>query len=432
MNQYTELLSYEAETLSPDDDDYEQRLREIAKLFRGFDEALTSFMVDRGYTGDRADIAAKTKFLTEQFKAAGIKPPRSIDNWFVPVKNLGRKTVFQLCFAFGLNVKQTNDFFRRVRFERSFDCHTISETVYYFCMRNKLSYSEAQEIIRSIEQISKPKTVKSIPDSDVLYTDTIIEYINSIDDKEKLIRYIVDNIDDFRYNNATAIKYIQELWSAISKADGLAEKEGSVVDSANLYEDKRQKGSTDTRDKSAIKAEVRYQEKVIKPDDYVVSCRGASTWTIFSQIIGLKNYQKEKFDSKRSLTSVLSENQLMPLRAAYCFPSRQNIEKLMRGDSVSDYEIIRKILIMLEFYNYWAKLIIKYGVSFSAPLSDSVRCLEFINNRLLDAGYPELYEGNPYDWVFMWASHDYDPLNAFRYYMGEVLAVKEEQNDVAD
>ena len=214
--------------------------------------------------------------------------------------------------------------------------------------------------------------------------------------------------------------------------DGKIRKEGSVVDSANLYEDKRQKGSTDTRDKSAIKAEVRYQEKVIKPDDYVVSCRGASTWTIFSQIIGLKNYQKEKFDSKRSLTSVLSENQLMPLRAAYCFPSRQNIEKLMRGDSVSDYEIIRKILIMLEFYNYWAKLIIKYGVSFSAPLSDSVRCLEFINNRLLDAGYPELYEGNPYDWVFMWASHDYDPLNAFRYYMGEVLAVKEEQNDDAD
>lgn len=46
-----------------------------------------------------------------------------------------------------------------------------------------------------------------------------------------------------------------------------------------------------------------------------------------------------------------------------------------------------------------------------------------INARLLDAGYPELYIGNPYDWLFMWALKDYDnPLFAFRYYMGEVFA----------
>lgn len=55
--------------------------------------------------------------------------------------------------------------------------------------------------------------------------------------------------------------------------------------------------------------------------------------------------------------------------------------------------------------------------------NDFERCLDMINARLLGAGYPELYIGNPYDWLFMWALKDYDnPLFAFRYYMGEVFA----------
>lgn len=84
MTQYTELLNYEAETLSPDDEDYEKRLLEVAELFRGFDEALTVFMTKHGYTGDCTDTATKTRFLTERFRTADIKPPRNIEKWFVP------------------------------------------------------------------------------------------------------------------------------------------------------------------------------------------------------------------------------------------------------------------------------------------------------------------------------------------------------------
>lgn len=52
MGQYTELLKWEAETLSPDDDDFEEKLREIAASFRGFGEALTAFIEEHGYIGD--------------------------------------------------------------------------------------------------------------------------------------------------------------------------------------------------------------------------------------------------------------------------------------------------------------------------------------------------------------------------------------------
>lgn len=69
MAQYTELLDKKAEELLLDDDDYEERLLEVATLFRGFDEAFTSFIKEHGYTGDLSDTPAKVEFLRDKFKA---------------------------------------------------------------------------------------------------------------------------------------------------------------------------------------------------------------------------------------------------------------------------------------------------------------------------------------------------------------------------
>lgn len=216
----------------------------------------------------------------------------------------------------------------------------------------------------------------------------------------------------------------------------MAAKEGSIIDRThNRFEDKCKKGVTDTRSAEVIATEIRQQEQEVKPYDYVVAGSDASTWIIFSQIIGLSNYLESECAAKydRSLTSILSENKLMPLKADYCFPSRQNIDKLIRGDLVGDDEIIRKMLIFLVFYTHWAKLIInKNDAFYSAKFSDSERCLDTINGRLLGAGYPETHAGDPYDWLFKWVLNDENPLIAFRHYMGEVFAVKEEQEDTED
>lgn len=396
MSQYTELLNTWAETLSIDDDGFEDKLLDIARLFRGFSEALTAFIAKHGYTGDLGNAASKARFLSSRFREAGIRPLHSFRALFSPNAEIERETAYRICFALGLDVVETNEFFRCVQFERSFDCHTIREAVYYFCIKNNLSYSEAEAILA---RIPVTKKAKAIPGRDVLYTGAIIDCIDSIKDSETLIQYISDNIDDFQYNNVTAIKYIQELWADISKADGLAAKEGAVINGTNRY-------------------------AVADPD--------ASTWAIFSQIIGLTNELKSEYSIKydRSLTSVLSANKLIPLKAGYCFPNRQNIDKLIRGELVGDNEIVRKMLIFLTFYTYWARIIISQnGACYLAKPADSKRCFDTINNRLYYAGYPELYAGNPYDWLFMWALNDETPLEAFRYYMGEVFAERKEKEN---
>lgn len=411
MHDYTELLNIKAENITSEDEDFAERLLEVASLFRSFGDALTAFMQDHGYDGHDSDNKEKAAFLREKFKAAKVNLPHDFKEWFIPDREISRDTAFKICFAFALDVNETEDFFKCVKLERGFDCHTISEAVYYFCMKTGRSWADAQEIIKRIPKEKPLRAVPSNTDQEVLYTSTIKDFIDSIDDPDELIDYIKSNGKDFRYNNVTAINFIQTLWKEIEVSDGIAYKEGLIIDS--------------TRNRYDIDA----KKEIIKAENYAIVGDGSpSSWTIFSQVIGLSNGQKQDFstNTNRSLSSFLADSALMPFKASYCFPSQQNIDKLLRGET-GDHEIFRKMLIFLVFYRFWAKKVIENDNPFyEAKTQDSRSCLAAINKFLLDSGYPELYAGNPYDWIFLWASQDETPLEAFRFYMREILTIKAE------
>ena len=79
--------------------------------------------------------------------------PRELAKWYTDLQPIRRETAFQICFAFGLDGPETDEFFRRVfARERSLDCHVIKEAVYYFCLNNDLSYVEAQDILRQLPE----------------------------------------------------------------------------------------------------------------------------------------------------------------------------------------------------------------------------------------------------------------------------------------
>lgn len=404
MNQYTELLDIQAESLSPDDDFYEEKLLAIAALFKGFNEALTAFLIRVGYSGDTNDAEAKAKYIRTKFKEADIAVPRDVKSWFDPGKSIGRDTAFQICFAFGMSVEETNDFFRRVYFERSFDCHSISEAVYYFCIRNGLNYQDAQQILARMPS-DKKGAIKT--DREVLYTGTIMKFVNGAKSADELIAYVNEHLDQFGYNNATATKHIQDLWNSIACEDGLAYKEGCLIDKAfNRYHEKSEGDE----------------------DDYtVVTQKADSIWRIYSQILGLDKHQTVKYGAKRTIKPLLVNNELLPPLAEGSFPDRDGIEKITKGAHVS-HERIRKTMILLEFYTYWAQEIVKAkDAYFEATKNDAERCIDKINRYLLEASYPELYYGNPYDWIFLWAVNDGCPLLAFREYIAELIAYKADQ-----
>lgn len=407
MERYTEILDDKASDLTPDDELYEEKLLEIASLFRTFSAALTEFIKGHGYIGNPDDAAAKVAFLRSRFKAAEINTPRDLKDWFSSDKSLKKRDLaFQVCFALGLNVEETNDYFRRVMFERSFDCHSINEAVYYFCIRNGLPYKDAKEIIALMPDVDNQGRVNTQAD-DVLYTGTIIEFINGISSKEELIAYVNEHIAQFGYNNATATKHIQDLWNIISREEGLAYREGIIWAEANAYrigEDENAESDDDA-----------YTTVTAEPD---------SVWKIYCQILGLDKYQTARYGVNRSIKPLLEKNNLLPPLAEAKFPDRDGIEKIINGVHVSP-ERIRKLMILLEFYVYWADLIVKSKNAYcESGMIDAERFLAKADRYLVEAGYPPLYQGNPYDWIFMWAIKDSTPLCSFRDHMTELFAYK--------
>lgn len=152
---------------------------------------------------------AKAAFVRAAFAKANMDAPREVREWFAgqPVK---RDTVFQICFAFGLDGGETDEFFRRIYTkERSFNCHLVQEAIYYFCMNNGLTWADALDI-----QSQAPLAGKNAGDGEVVYTGSIIAELNDLETKEDFIDWLNENIDKF-------VPYITQ-WSFIRRMNGKA------------------------------------------------------------------------------------------------------------------------------------------------------------------------------------------------------------------
>lgn len=426
-NSYTEYLQNEAYSISPDDDDYTSRLEAVAAYFRTPGELISAFITENGFLGKINDTQAKVGFLKEKFKSAGIPAPRNISDWFDKDKTYSRETAYKICFAFHLNKEQVDNFFRRVYLDRSFDCHNLDEAIYYYCIGNGRDWECAQQLRSEVGEVpendnatttwtKKDKTRKfsetnkseiriheKPTDTSVVYTSTIREILDHISSDDELIDYLKNNISQFSYHNVTATENIRSIWSRIEGENGLAAKEGKLLKDAD---------HANSEDEETFTVDTK-----------------VSRWNIFSQIINLKEYEYEKYSKDRSIKKILVSNRVLNSLAERSFPDREGLDKILSGGN-ADYERIRKLLILLEFYAFWADKVVTTGYAKETRdrVRDADKCLSLINKYLIDSGYPELYYGNPYDWIFMWALNSDRPLEEFRYYMGEVLAVASESN----
>lgn len=397
MGEYTGFL----EDMSYDifeKEDYLEEMKKMADLFRTFDNALDSFIVNHGYKGDLANADEKVLFITGKLKEAGVPTPRNIKKWYTEHKMIERKTAFGLCFAFGLQVDEVNDFLRRICLIRGFDCHNVEEVVYFFAFKNGLSYAEAMEIVKKVELVKPDKMSKE----DIIYTDFIAKDIDEIETVDELVLYLNNNIDKFGYNNATAYYAIQSIWEDISKEDGIALREKKLLYAAfdKDVDDERQQDNSDKKRKGRKRI-----------DD--------SIWEIYLQILGLSGSYADVLYKDRSIKIILKDNELLHPIAENCFPDRDGLNKILNGEHVS-YERVRKILILLVFYSFWANKAL-HRCHYEAGCEDMNRCIWVINDHLTNAGYPVLYLGNPYDFIIFVSVNTESPLMTFRDYMKEMF-----------
>lgn len=411
MDTYTESLENRARDINPEDDiDYSAALAEVVSMFRNFDEALDTFLVRHGYTGNRQDIDGKMAFIKSRFEQKQIPLPRNIRKWYTEHKRIKKETAIRICFAFGLTVEESEDFMRRICLLRGFDCHNVEEVIHFYAISNRLGYADAQNLL---DRVPRPNPERLDFGEEVLYTASIIAAVRRFRSPEELIRYISGNIEQFGYNNATAYRYIRRMWEEISGEEGLAAKEKKKLYRAFNDIDR------EIKEARAGEPEARRRTRSARA--------GGSLWEIYLQILGLSGNRIAKLDTDRSLKPILRDNELLHAWAEDSFPSRGGLEKILNGEHASE-QLVHKTIILLVFYRFWVKAALKRN-DYQARGGDTGRSICEINRYLLDTGYPQLYPGDPFDWIILHAVENEFPLLVFRDFMRELFYVKEHDID---
>ena len=328
-----------------------------------FVEGVTARACGLGYQTD-ADLI---DFLLKLCKDAGVALSRqTITNWIAkgaPASGeSGRENVYKLCFALKMNAEQTAEFFLKAYFERPFNYKNLREAIYFFCMNTGLTYADATRIIEKVEsmQVIENPAAQSI-------TQEIGATLQSLHTEDELIDFLQQNRSGFTVQNKTATERINHLLEECYRL-------------ATQLEDK----------------------KVSNVDELLSIIYGYNARATFGQqdatgkSISIPVYKRSISDS--GFPALIRKN----------FPQRQQFENITKNKA--SYDVIRKALIMLRFYYFFATLECR-------KLSVVDRHDEFVDAMDMDldeCGYIQLYWRNPYDWMFGYCACAENPLQELK------------------
>ena len=380
MAKYTDKMINRCIEIIPYDDNYLEELRRQTELFRNFGEALDTFLVENGYAGGVDDVSGKMDFIKQRYKDRGMKTPRNMSKWFLEDIIITKSTALQLSFAFDLDIEETEDFLKRICLLRGFDFHDMEDIVYYMAIKCRSDYKTLESVLEKLPNVETQRISDSGP---VFYTGDIASEVENIPSLEAVATYIARNAEIFACKHVTATKMLKHMWLRISGEEGIAAAERRIYQ-VELPETGKSNGF-DT---------------------------SLSVWTIYLQMIGLYGPNVRRASGGRSVRNLLVDSSLIHAFAVYCYPDRDGLEKALNGVRISD-ERMRKLLILLSFYEYLAGKAVAQG-NRSVSGIDAENCRLRINDILLSSGYQTLYAGNPYDWIFLFALENDDPLTTFR------------------
>lgn len=321
-----------------------------------------------GFNEDKSNSDALAKFIVKlgEERNAPLSSLNTVKNWLKkspPAANqAGRENVYTLCFAFGLNAKETKEFFLKAYLERPFNYKNIHEAAYFFCMNNGLSYAEAQRMIEKIE--SAPEVEN---DDAEQVTEQIGYDISLINTEDDLVKYLIHNRSGFTVQSQTATNKIKEL---IEECKGLAKKEYKLLHNGDI--------------------------SVENVDELLTVITG---YYARETVNGEKLYKQSI--SKSKLPELIRKN----------FPQREQFKQI--EDGKASFDTIRKALIILKFYSFFADALIHKAEDLENGLF-----YEFVdetNELLAECGYVQLYWRNPYDWLFGYCAYGAtNPLDEFK------------------
>lgn len=383
--------------------------------FRSFNQGLSDIMIKKEYVTEAATSNDMANILFERLAKIGSSLSQStVISWFTgehrpKIESGYRKQIYEICFALNLTLKETIWFFHHVYYDRAFNCHTIDESVFYFCFKNNLTYQQALSIIQKIENSEINITQSNSTSNYTLFVQQNIEVIKSA---EELISFLSLNKLNFSLWNESSYKTLSSLIAELLPSEN-GKKEIDKI-KRKIKNNNSSYGIIpklkDQQEWGLIMKEFFFD---FSDESYLDILDGKNIRSknfLLEQVLGMKlNVKKDKkrFIDKSSIPDIVKNN----------FPSRKTLSDVLSEDKIfqtKSYDSIRKLIILLYFYRFWCEIKISNQNEdcYEVPLSDIF--IDEINDLLFSCGYEEIYAGNPYDWIFLCSAQADDPLSYFR------------------
>lgn len=342
--------------------EYINQLDEVSLFVDGIKSCLIDLCLE-----DIPEEASKlVTLLTKCCAEAGVHISRqTLTNWIISgvpsTSKTGRDNVYQLCFALKMDADKAGEFFLKAYLERPFNYKDLHEAIYFFCLNTKKGYADAVRLIQQIEE-----TPVSDDPNAISVTEAIGVEIRKIKDEDDFIHFIANNRSGFVVQNKTATEKINEL---IEKAMPIAELEYKKTHS---------------------------HEKPIKVEK------------IDTLLNVIYDYSARQISEKTKVFKESISNSAFPQMIKRNFPQRQQFENIRKHNA--SYDVIRKALIMLNFYHFFADAVLK-DVETGDLFDEFVEETDVLLN---ECGYVQLYWRNPYDWFIGYCASSDDPLAMLR------------------
>lgn len=344
-----------------------------------FADGILARIQECGFSAPKNDTNQAVAYVYDLCKKAGTSLSRqTIKNWLTKGSAAssakGRDNVYQLCFALKMDVLQTAEFFLKCYLERPFDYKQLNEAVYFYCFNTGKDFKRAQELISEVQ--NSPKYENPFVED---VTGQIGKGISEISDDCKLVRYLVENRSGFVQKNKTATETIRQL---IEDCIKIAQQENDA------YWNEKEHSKITSID-SLLKVIYGYSARERK------------------SIIQKDANGRESTKSKPTYAKSIA-NSDFPKLVRQNFPQRQQFENIKKGKA--SYDVIRKALIILKFYQFFAGEK-NEGNDISNRFDDFKTEMDM---TLLECGYIQLYWRNPFDWIIGYCVDASDPLDQLR------------------
>lgn len=409
-------------------------------FFRSFCEGLMELM-QRTHHATRKD-SPKTcaEQLYEQLQNIGSSLKReTVLSWFSndavrpKIEPSSRREIYEICFALGCSLEETQWFFHHVYFDRSFNCHNIEEAVYFFCFLQKLSYSDAQDMIMEIKNYNAP--APSINTDTTHLTFLLMQKISSFSGKKDFLHFIKKNLPVFDSWNKSSVAAIRSLLNELTGADRMSTEDIKK----KIKEPLRKKWNARTSsgefyndiDVSMFK-DCGLLLKEICYDAFHDKTSASTPLEYIYEAIDNKSVLKNSFVLDRLTTSTagIPKRKELPYVLKVNFPSKKSFSDILRLDSsghsgietAKNYDMIRKTLVLLQFYTFWIPVKIKDTLSGYCPEERFQIYREEANDCLVSCGYEPLFAGNPYDWLFLVSANNNHPTAFLRECLSELVS----------